>query len=76
MMNESATDSLLELPDPLLDDLAHKNRAVDAEIARYTDLILAEFWQHYPRLERVPELSLSLESMQDWLAQHKKGGLA
>ena len=74
MTDGSATDSLLELPDPLLEDLAHKNRALDAEIARYTDLILGEFWQNYPQLERVPEFSLSLESMRVWLAEREKGG--
>lgn len=76
MSDGSATDSLLELPDPLLEDLAHKNRAVDAEIARHIDLILGEFWRHYPQLRRVPELSLSLESMRAWLAQHREGGPA
>ena len=74
MTDGSTTDNLLELPDPLLEDLAHKNRALDGEIARTTDLILDEFWQHYPQLKRVPELSLSLESMRAWLAEREKGG--
>jgi len=76
MKNGSAADSHLELSDPVFEDLTHRNRAVDAEIARQIDLILGEFWRYYPQLRRVPELSLSLESMQDWLAQRKKGGLA
>jgi len=76
MINGSSADNLLELSDPLFEDLAQKNRAVDAEIARYVDLILSEFWQQYPQLRRVPELSLSLESMRDWLARHtEEGGL-
>lgn len=76
MSNGSVTDGLLELPDLILEDLGHKNSAVDTEIARYIDLILDEFWRYYPQLRRVPELSLSLESLRNWLAQREKGGPA
>ena len=69
------TDELSELDDPILHDLREQNAAAYEELKRQIEMIHHEFRSQFPQLEMVPQLSIDISTMKEWLARHVSGGV-
>ena len=69
------TDELSELDDPILHDLREQNAAASEELKRQMEMIHHEFRSQFPHLEMVPQLSIDISTMKEWLTRHDSRGV-